>query len=196
MGEHQLRTFVNGVLSELTELKKSGVTEEEIDSRFESIASLYNIVNCYAEVAKCNIRVLKPRNELLVQNKEYANWDTIEKNWSGGERQIARISMFISFLNHLRKARFAKEMSWKFLVFDNPFDKMQSEHVVRPMAELAKKTNTQLLCFTGVNDNVIQQEFDTIISNEYVYQHGSLILSSETEHKKDQIGLNVLSYAK
>src|SRR5699024_3078801 len=163
---------------------------------FDKLASLYNIVNCYADVTKCNIRVLKPRNELLAMNKEYANWDSIEADWSGGERQIARISMFISFLNHLRKARFAKEMSWKFLIFDNPFDKMQSEHVVRPMVELAKRTKTQLLCFTGVNDNVIQKEFDTIISNEYIQQHGKLLLSSETEHKKDQLGLNVLSYAK
>lgn len=193
---HQLRTFVNSVLHELTELKKNGAPEKEIDHTFDKLASVYNIVNCYADVTKCNIRVLKPRNELLAMNKEYANWDSIEADWSGGERQIARISMFISFLNHLRKARFAKEMSWKFLIFDNPFDKMQSEHVVRPMVELAKRTKTQLLCFTGVNDNIIQKEFDTIISNEYIQQHGKLLLSSETEHKKDQLGLNVLSYAK
>lgn len=194
--KHQLRTFVNSVLNELTELKKSGALEKEIDDKFDKLASLYNIVNCYAEVAKCSIRVLKPRNELLSMNKEYANWDSIEADWSGGERQIARISMFISFLNHLRKARFAKEMSWKFLVFDNPFDKIQSEHVVKPMIELAKRTNTQLLCFTGVNDRTIQQEFETVISNQYIQQHGSLLLSSEVEYKKDALGLETLFYSR
>lgn len=194
--KHQLRTFVNSVLNELTELKKSGALEKEIDDKFNKLASLYNIVNCYAEVAKCSIRVLKPRNKLLSMNKEYANWDSIEADWSGGERQIARISMFISFLNHLRKAKYAKEMSWKFLVFDNPFDKIQSEHVVKPMIELAKRTNTQLLCFTGVNDKTIQQEFETVISNQYIQQHGSLLLSSEVEHKKEGLGLETLFYSR
>ncbi|WP_144462435.1 hypothetical protein [Siminovitchia fortis] len=193
---HQFRLFVDGVLEELVKLKNSGSTEKEIEKKFDSLASLFNIVNCYAEVTKCNIKVLKPKTELLSANKEYVTWDKIDSEWSGGEKQTARISMFISFLNHLRKTRFAKEVSWKVLVFDNPFDKMQSDHVVRPMIELAKKTNTQLFCFTGINDKSIQQEFDTVISNQYVVQHGSLLLESEVKHKKTEPSLETLFYAR
>lgn len=194
--KHQLLTFINGVLGQLTDLKRKGALEKEIDDNFDKLASLYNIVNCYADVSKCNIRVLKPRNELLSMNKEYANWDHLDTHWSAGERQIGRISMFISFLNHLRKTRFAKEMSWKFLVFDNPFDKIQSEHVVRPMAELAKRSKTQLLCFTGINDKLIQQEFETVISNQYIEQHGTLLLSSETKHKEKSLEFETLFYSR
>lgn len=194
--KYQLRTFMDDVLNELTSLKKKGALEKEIDDKFNSLASLFNIVNCYADTTKCNIKVLKPRNELLSMNKEYVTWDNIETEWSGGERQIARISMFISFLNHLRKAKFAKELSWKFLIFDNPFDKIQSDHVVKPMIELAKRTNTQLLCFTGIDARTIQQEFDTVISNQYIYQHGSLLLESEADHKQEELTLEALFYSR
>lgn len=146
---------------------------------------MIDILNCYAETTRCNIKTLKHRNELLNKNDFYT-WDQVAK-WSGGEKHATQISLFITLINHLRKKRYAKETAWKFIILDNPFGKASSDFVVKPMVSLATKTNTQLFCFTGIKERSIQREFETVISNQYVEQRGRLLLNTEEKHKNPSV---------
>ncbi|MBU8878189.1 hypothetical protein BGM26_04170 [Bacillus sp. FJAT-29790] len=197
--KRQLRDFVDGILMHLTSLQVQGVSNDEMDKEFEKRADMINILNCYADISRCKIETLKPRNELLAAKKEWELWDRT-KSWSNGELHATRMSMFIGFNSHLRKKRYSRENAWKFLLVDNPFGEASSDHVVKPMIDLANKSHTQLFCFTGIKDKSIQEEFETVIHNKYILQRDILFLDSKTEYKKEEDQeaalLEVVFYAK
>lgn len=183
--KHQLRIFIDDLLEKLVILQQKGTSPDELEDVFNNKANMLNILNCYADITRCRLKALKPRNVLLASNKEYFIWDDIS-GWSQGEKHAARMSMFIALNTHLRKKRFSKENSWKFLIVDNPFGEASADHVVKPMITLAEKTNTQLFCLTGIKEKSIQVEFKTVISNKYVLQRGVLVLNSEEQHKNQK----------
>jgi hypothetical protein len=183
--KRQLRDFVDSLLLHLTELQSASATDEELEKEFERRADMLNILSCYADVNRCKIEALKPRNEFLAAKKEWALWDDTP-GWSNGELHATRMSMFIGFNSHLRKKRYSRENSWKFLVVDNPFGEASSDHVVSPMIDLAIKSHTQLFCFTGINEINIRDEFETVIHNKYIPQRGILFLDSTMEYKKEE----------
>lgn len=183
--KRQLRDFVDGLLMHLTSLQDQGVSNDDMEKEFEKRADMINILNCYADISRCKIEALKPRNELLAAKKEWELWDRT-KSWSNGELHATRMSMFIGFNSHLRKKRYSRENAWKFLLVDNPFGEASSDHVVKPMIDLATKSHTQLFCFTGIKDKSIQEEFETVIHNKYILQRDILFLDSETEYKNEE----------
>jgi hypothetical protein len=183
--KRQIREYVDSLLIHLTSLQSGTATNEELEKEFERRANMLNILNCYADIERCKIEALKPRNEFLAAKKEWALWDDTP-SWSNGELHATRMSMFIGFNSHLRKKRYSRENSWKFLVVDNPFGEASSDHVVKPMIDLAHKSKTQLFCFTGINDIGIREEFETVIHNKYIPQRGILFLDSTMEYKKEE----------
>ena len=45
---------------------------------------------------------------------------------------------------------------------DNPFAQTNAAHLLKPLMDMAKKTNTQLICFTGLGGESIYSRFDNI----------------------------------
>lgn len=191
--KHKLRMFVDEVLTELTEYQEKGASQEVLDQLFQEKVNDINILNCYADIDRCVLKALKPRNAQLAEMKEYFLWDEVS-GWSNGEKHASRMAMFITLNTFIRKKRFSQGETWKFLIADNPFGEASADHVVKPMVVLARKTNTQLFCLTGIEDKRIQMEFDTVISNQYVEQRGRLFLHSETE-TKEQLEMDSLFYS-
>ncbi|WP_347940326.1 hypothetical protein AAEY33_22160 [Peribacillus simplex] len=193
--KHELDRFIQRILEELVEMNDRNAKVEEMDSLFDKRVNMNDILNCYAETSRCNIKTLKHRNELLNKNDFYT-WNQVAK-WSGGEKHATQISLFITLINHLRKKRYARENAWKFIILDNPFGKASSDFVVKPMVSLATKTNTQLFCFTGIKEKSIQREFKTVISNQYVEQRGRLLLNTREKHKDPSVAeLDSIFYVK
>ena len=50
----------------------------------------------------------------------------------------------------------------KVLIMDNPFAQTNAEHLLKPLMEMAKKTNTQLICLSGLGGDSIYNRFDNI----------------------------------
>ena len=50
----------------------------------------------------------------------------------------------------------------KVLLMDNPFAQTNAEHLLKPLMNLAEKTNTQLICLTGLGGESIYNRFDNI----------------------------------
>ena len=48
------------------------------------------------------------------------------------------------------------------LILDNPFTQTNAEHLLKPLMEMAKKTNTQLICLSGLGGDSIYNRFDNI----------------------------------
>ncbi|MEN6328367.1 MAG: hypothetical protein ABFD18_19430, partial [Syntrophomonas sp.] len=48
------------------------------------------------------------------------------------------------------------------LIMDNPFGPISSEHLLKPMFEIAKKHRTQLICLSDLKQNSIMNCFNLI----------------------------------
>ena len=45
---------------------------------------------------------------------------------------------------------------------DNPFAQTNAVHLLKPLMDMAKKTNTQLICLSGLGGDSIYNRFDNI----------------------------------
>ena len=50
----------------------------------------------------------------------------------------------------------------KVLVMDNPFAQTNAAHLLKPLIDMAKKTDTQLICLSGLGGDSIYSRFDNI----------------------------------
>lgn len=57
---------------------------------------------------------------------------------------------------------FADRNEGKVLVMDNPFAQTNAVHLLKPLMDMAKKTNTQLICLSGLGGESIYNRFDNI----------------------------------
>ncbi len=109
------------------------------------------------------------------------DWSEVVKS-SGGEGFVSAFIVLSCLLQFMRKKDddlFKSFQEGKVLLMDNPFAVLQSEHLIKPMMDLAKKTNTQLICLSAVNS--VSAYFDNVYvmsihSNVY---HGKDILTAE-----------------
>ena len=70
-----------------------------------------------------------------------------------------------SLLYYMRKDEsdlFAQRNEGKVLLMDNPFAQTNASHLLKPLMDMAKKTNTQLICLSGLGGESIYNRFDNI----------------------------------
>lgn len=73
--------------------------------------------------------------------------------------------VFSVMLYYMRKDDtdiFADRNEGKVLLMDNPFAQTNAAHLLKPLMDMAKKTNTQLICLTGLGGESIYNRFNNI----------------------------------
>ena len=75
---------------------------------------------------------------------------------------------------------FAESEEGKVLIMDNPFAQTNSAHLLNPLMDVARKSNTQLISFTGLGGESIYNSFDNI----YVLNLVSSNLRKGTQYLK------------
>jgi hypothetical protein len=130
---------------------------EEIISTEITTKNLYNEV---VSISSVEIKLYK-----IEEEKEYPiSWDDVAKN-SGGEGFLSAFVILSSLLSYMRRDDtdiFAEKESGKVLVMDNPFAQTSAEHLLKPLIEIAKKSNTQLICLSGLGGDSIYNRFENI----------------------------------
>ncbi|MEQ8156578.1 MAG: hypothetical protein ABRQ25_17150, partial [Clostridiaceae bacterium] len=130
---------------------------EEIISTEITTKNLYNEV---VSISSIEIKLYK-----IEEEREYPiSWDEVYKN-SGGEGFLSAFVILSSLLSYMRRDDtdiFAEKESSKVLLMDNPFAQTNSEHLLKPLIEIAKKSNTQLICLSGLGGDSIYNRFDNI----------------------------------
>ncbi|WP_372661260.1 hypothetical protein [Cohnella sp.] len=179
---HNTNLFVEKIIYELKRLKGEGKTDDEVNLYLEQQMNSMNLLKNVSPLENCYIEIFKPRKKTLLElGVEYFSWDEAA-SWSGGERYTSYMIMFMIIVTHIRKKLHGKESVWKTIVADNPFGAASSEHVVRPIIELALKNKIQLFCLTAIREEEIRSHFEAVISNRYYNRGGVEILKSESEY--------------
>ncbi len=101
----------------------------------------------------------------IEEQREYAiTWAEVARN-SGGEGFLSAFVILSSLLYYMRKDEadiFADKNEGKVLLMDNPFAQTNAAHLLKPLMDVARKTNTQLICLTGLGGESIYNRFDNI----------------------------------
>ena len=92
------------------------------------------------------------------------SWSEVSAN-SGGEGFLSAFIILTCLLSYMRRDEadlFTSGEEGKVLIMDNPFAQTNAEHLLKPLIEMAKKTNTQLICLSGLGGDSIYNRFDNI----------------------------------
>lgn len=153
----RVRDYVEQVVKNCMELCRNNENPDEYTGTQVNTRELYDTV-----VGISNVQVQLYKIE---KQREYPiSWAEVSKN-SGGEGFLSSFVILSSLLHYMRRddnELFADKNEGKVLLMDNPFGVTYSEHLLKPLMELAKKNNTQLICFSGLGGDSIYGRFDNI----------------------------------
>ena len=163
----KIEEYIEQLLANVSQMQQQGEEEEHIEDYVLQELETVKLMNCYAPVHKCDVKIFKPRKEEMMRQRiEYKPWEEAA-NWSGGEGYVSYMAMFMILITHIRKKRYIQGNSWQTIIADNPFGKASSEHILQPMIELAKRNSIQLFCLTALKQESIRQHFEVVFSNRY-----------------------------
>ncbi len=129
----------------------------EFMGKHMTIRELYNAV---VGIGNVHIQLYKIEEQRELQ----ISWSEVAKN-SGGEGFLSAFVILSSLLYCMRRDDtdvFADRNEGKVLLMDNPFAQTNAAHLLKPLMDVAKKNNTQLICLTGLGGDSIYGRFDNI----------------------------------
>lgn len=125
-----------------------------------SIISTKNLYDNVIGIGNIKIKLYKIEAEKEVP----ISWAEVSSN-SGGEGFLSAFVILTCLLSYMRRDEndlFSAAEEGKVLIMDNPFAQTYSAHLLKPLMEMAKKTNTQLICLSGLGGDSIYNRFDNI----------------------------------
>lgn len=181
---HSLR--LSDLVDEITEegirLFENNENAQEYIGRKVTSKNLYDTV-----VGTGNVQIQLYKIE--EQREQQISWNQVAKN-SGGEGFLSAFVILSSLLDYMRKDDsdiFMDKNEGKVLLMDNPFAQTNAEHLLKPLMNLADKTNTQLICLTGLGGESIYNRFDNIYVLNLIEAHlRNGIQYLRPEHKKGE----------
>lgn len=102
--------------------------------------------------------------KIEANSEQLVSWKKAAKN-SGGEGFVCAFVVLACLLSYMRRPVgdvLGERNEGKVLIMDNPFAQTNAPHLLRPLMDMAKKANTQLICLTGLGGDAIYSCFDNI----------------------------------
>ena len=178
----RLSDFVDEITEEGIRLFENNENAQEYIGRKVTSKNLYDTV-----VGTGNVQIQLYKIE--EQREQQISWNQVAKN-SGGEGFLSAFVILSSLLDYMRKDDsdiFMDKNEGKVLLMDNPFAQTNAEHLLKPLMNLAEKTNTQLICLTGLGGESIYNRFDNIYVLNLIEAHlRNGIQYLRPEHKKGE----------
>lgn len=148
----------------IDEITKKGIKlfecNENAQEYFGTQITTKNLYDVAIGVGNIQIRLYK-----IEEQREYPiTWAEVARN-SGGEGFLSAFVILSSLLYYMRRDDtdiFADRNEGKVLLMDNPFAQTNAAHLLKPLMDMAEKTNTQLICLTGLGGESIYNRFDNI----------------------------------
>ncbi|OFI07787.1 hypothetical protein CLOACE_01350 [Clostridium acetireducens DSM 10703] len=148
-----IETLTNKALLRL----KNNENIEDLISKSINTCELYNEV---VSISNIDVKLYKIEEDKQVQ----ISWNDVSQN-SGGEGFLSAFVILSSLLSYMKRDEtdiFSNNEDGKVIIMDNPFAQTSAEHLLKPLMDIAKKSNTQLICFSGLGGDSIYNRFDNI----------------------------------
>lgn len=152
------------LLDMMDEITRKGIAfferNENAQEYFGTQITTKNLYDTVIGIGNVQIKLYK-----IEEQREYPiTWAEVAKN-SGGEGFLSAFVILSSLLYYMRKDDtdfFADRNEGKVLLMDNPFAQTNASHLLKPLMDMAKKVNTQLICLSGLGGESIYNRFDNI----------------------------------
>ncbi len=155
--ELRLKDYMDGVTARGIALLEENQNLQEYLGTKVTTKGLYDAV---VGIGNVQIKLYK-----IEAQREYPiTWADVAKN-SGGEGFLSAFVILSALLYYMRRDEtdlFADRNEGKVLLMDNPFAQTNAAHLLTPMMDMADKTNTQLICLSGLGGEAIYNCFDNI----------------------------------
>lgn len=153
----RLQDFMEEITSHSMEILEKNENAAEFLGGRVTTKCLYDTV---VGIGNVEIRLYK-----IEERREYPiTWAEVARN-SGGEGFLSAFVILNSLLYYMRKDDtdiFADRTEGKVLVMDNPFAQTNAAHLLKPLMDVAKKADTQLICLSGLGGESIYNRFNNI----------------------------------
>jgi len=176
--QRRMDDFVDGITEKGIDLLTKGEQIHEFIGKRLTTKELYDSV-----VGIGNVRIQLYKIE--AQRELSISWNDVARN-SGGEGFLSAFIILSSLLYYMRRDEtdiFADRNEGKVLLMDNPFAQTNASHLLKPMMEVARKNNTQLICLTGLGGESIYNRFDNIYALTLVKAALSNVQYLRSKHK-------------
>lgn len=153
----RLQDYIDDITARGIELLEQNQNLQEFLGTRMTTKGLYDGV---VGIGNVQIRLYK-----VEAQREYPiTWADVAKN-SGGEGFLSAFVILSALLYYMRRDDtdiFADRNEGKVLLMDNPFAQTNASHLLKPLMDMAKKSNTQLICLSGLGGESIYSRFDNI----------------------------------
>lgn len=152
-----LKEYLKNTIRNCVSLLKQG---KSMDGLLSNEISTYDLFDRLVCINKIGITLVKIEPNKLKKK----SWKQVIEENSGGEKFVSAFVVFISLLAYMRGESQLGSCDSKVLIMDNPFGPITSEHLLKPLFEIAKKYDTQLICLTDLKEHSIFDRFNLIYS--------------------------------
>lgn len=190
----KMRSYIDLCVNLVKDDMKKDRKQDEIRKSINKYMSSWEILNVISDLSKLVIEAYKV--DININNSQYKTWEQVMKENSGGERFVSFFAVLAALMSYTRTSGrnqddYVRNRDTKVLIMDNPFGPISSEHLLKPLFEIAKKYNTQLICLTDLKQNSILNCFNliymlkirtsTLGTNEYLKVEEQIREGSELE---------------
>ncbi len=176
----KLKDHMEDVTGAVIKILNRNENPEEYIGLKINVRTLYDVIVGIGNVGIQIYKVEKQRTYPIT-------WSDAARN-SGGEGFLSAFIILSSLLYYIRKDEndvFAQKNEGKVLLMDNPFAQTNAEHLLKPIMDMARKNNTQLICLTGLGGESIYGRFDNIyVLNLVMARLNGGMQYLRTEHTK------------
>lgn len=171
-GFDAMKLYVRACANDVKEQLKVGKTKKDVKDLISKLMSSEELLNVISDLSDLRIKAYKV--DINAQNSKAKDWEKVMRENSGGERFVSFFAVMIALMSYSRNSRKEtedygrKNKDSKVLLMDNPFGPISSDHLLRPLFDIAKKYNTQLICLTDLKQNSIMNQFKVIFMMKIV----------------------------
>lgn len=153
-----LKEYLKNTIRNCVSIYKQG---KSLDNILANEISTFDLFDRLVSINKIGITLIKIEPNKLKKK----SWKEVIEENSGGELFVSAFVVFISLLTYMRGENLlSSNMESKVLIMDNPFGPITSEHLLKPLFEISKKYNTQMICLSDLKEHTIFDRFNLIYS--------------------------------
>ena len=157
-----IRNEIEKGANEIKGMLVNNLEEKQIQKRAKSIVGSERLLHKYIIRESVPVKVYKI--DLNIANSSYKRWEAALTQSSGAEKFVVFFSVVLTLMNYTRSTSgiISKEAR-SVLILDNPFGKITSAHLLKPMFDIAKHFNVQLICLSDINKSDVTSCFECVI---------------------------------
>ena len=157
-----IRNEIEKGANEIKEMLVNNLEEKQIKKRAKGIVGSERLLHKYIIRETVPVKVYKI--DLNIANSSYKRWEDTLTQSSGAEKFVVFFSVVLTLMNYTRSTSgIVSKEAKSVLILDNPFGKITSSHLLKPMFDIAKHFNVQLICLSDINKSDVTGCFECVI---------------------------------